>query len=161
MNWIFRIAAAVALLGFVSGCKPGAAIPRDPQKTSERARGGQIRVGVVENPPWASRAGGEAHGIEADIARDFAKELNATPEWHWGGEQAHMEALERFELDLVIGGITKQTPWKKTVGMTDTYFGKHVLATAPGENGWIKQLDEFLSAHRAGIARAAQEKNAQ
>ncbi len=77
--------------------------------------------------------------------RKIDNELNATPEWHWGGEQAHMEALERHELDLVIGGLTKQTPWKKNAGVTDSYFENHIMATPPGENGWIKQLDEFLA----------------
>ncbi|MFL6527885.1 MAG: transporter substrate-binding domain-containing protein [Chthoniobacterales bacterium] len=137
-----------------------AAIPADPERTLEHVQGGRLRVGIVENPPWVVRSDGAPAGIEGELVQQLAKELGATPEWHWGGEQAHMEALQRFELDLVIGGITKQTPWKKTVGMTDTYFDKHVIATAPGENAWIKRLDEFLSRRRAEIARAAQERNA-
>jgi polar amino acid transport system substrate-binding protein len=149
--------AAVTIVVSGQSCRAG--IPADPKKTLEHVRGGRIRVGVVENPPWAVRKGDAAAGIEGELVQQLAKELGATPEWIWGGEQAHMEALERFELDLVIGGITKQTPWKKTVGMTDTYFGKHVLVTAPGENAWIKKLDEFLSSRRPEIERAAEAQN--
>jgi polar amino acid transport system substrate-binding protein len=137
-----------------------AGIPSDPEKTLQHVLAGRMRVGVVENPPWVVRNDGAPGGIEGELVAQLAKELGATPEWHWGGEQAHMAALERFQLDLVIGGITKQTPWKKTVGLTDTYFGKHVIATAPGENAWIRKLDEFLSSRRADVARAAQEQNA-
>lgn len=58
------------------------------------------------------RSGEQVTGIEADLVLEFAKQFNATPEWHFGGEQAHVEALERFQLDLVIGGITKKPAWK-------------------------------------------------
>lgn len=29
---------------------------------------------------------------------------------------------------------------------------KHVMATPPGENGWIKRLDEFLYKERGQVA---------
>lgn len=153
-----RRLAASALVFCVANA--GADLPRDPERTSDRVRNGRVRIGVVENARWAMRRGDDVAGIEADLAREFAKQFNATPEWHFGGEQAHMEALERFQLDLVIGGITKKTAWKSKIGMSDTYFGEHVIATAPGENGWIKKLDEFLSARQPEIQRAAEEQNA-
>jgi polar amino acid transport system substrate-binding protein len=137
-----------------------AGFPRDPEGTSERVRGGPLRVGLVEASPWVVRESGAPGGIEGDLVRKLAEELGAKPEWRWGGEQAHMEALERFELDLVIGGITKRTPWKKTVGLTDSYYQKHVWATAPGENAWIKLLDEFLSRRREEIAKIVEEQHA-
>jgi polar amino acid transport system substrate-binding protein len=129
-----------------------ARFPRDPEGTSDRVQGGLLRVGLVENAPWVVReSDGQPGGIEGDLVRKLAQELGARPDWHWAGEQG-LEQLERFQLDLVLGGMTEQTPWKKTVGLTDSYFEKHVWATAPGENGWIKLLDEFLSRQRAEIA---------
>jgi polar amino acid transport system substrate-binding protein len=151
----------IALLLVVWPYRAGdASFPRDPEGTADRVRGGPFRVGLVENPPWVIRDGEEPRGIEGDLVRKLAEELGAKPEWRWGGEQAHMEALERFELDLVIGGITKQTPWKKAVGLTDSFYQKHVWVTAPGENAWIKMLDEFLSPRREEIAKAVEEQHA-
>jgi polar amino acid transport system substrate-binding protein len=152
-----RAKALMGLACLLVGC----GIPRDAQRTSEHVeQTKRIRVGLSENPPWIIRQGREPGGIEADLVRQFAARLNATPEWHWGGEQAHMEALERFELDLVVGGLTSKTPWKKTIGMSDTFYGRHIFAAPPGENGWIKRLDEFLSSRRDQIKQAAQAANA-
>jgi polar amino acid transport system substrate-binding protein len=146
----------------VAGCtllalNSDAEFPRDPERTLERLRGGRIRVGVVENGPWAVKQGENAVGVEAELVRRLARQLNATPEWHWGGEQAHMQSIEHHQLDLVIGGITKQTPWKKRVGVTDTYYQNHILVAPPGENGWIKLLDEFLAGQRGQIPGLIQE----
>jgi polar amino acid transport system substrate-binding protein len=151
------VALALLVLPFSRGA---GGFPRDPEGTSDRVHGGTLRVGLVENRPWVVRENDAPGGIEGDLVRKLAQELGAKPEWHWSGEQAHMEALERFELDLVVGGITKQTPWKKTVGLTDTFFEKHVWATAPGENAFIKLLDEFLSRHRAEITSIVAEHHA-
>src|SRR5437870_4121058 len=93
-------------------------LPRDPEGTLRKVQGGRLRVGLVEHPPWVVRTESEPAGAEVELVRRFAAELNATPEWHWGGEQRHMEALERFELDLVVGSVTDQTPWSKYVGLT-------------------------------------------
>jgi polar amino acid transport system substrate-binding protein len=204
-------------------------LPRDPKQTLQRVQSaGRLRVGLVEHPPWVVRTGGEPAGAEVVLARQFAQELGATPEWHWGGEQQHMEALEHYQLDLVVGGMTEDTPWSKYVGLTSPYFEsrigvgippfapplnslkgaqvaarsgdavagyleskgavavlvdnlsqaggravaapdwqleqmglaltkielqteKHVMATPPGENGFIKRLDDFLYRRRGQI----------
>src|SRR5215213_6559465 len=91
----------IVLVMIVFGSAACADLPRDPQNTLQRIRDSrQMRIGLVENPPWVIRTGGEPAGAEVELARRFAAELGATPEWFWGGEQKHLEALERFELDL-------------------------------------------------------------
>jgi polar amino acid transport system substrate-binding protein len=100
-----------------------ASLPRDPENTLQRVQSsGRVRVGLVENPPWVVRTAGEPAGAEVELVRRFASELGATPEWYWGGEEQHLEALERFELDLVVVGLTDKTPWAQTVGLTRPYF---------------------------------------
>ena len=196
-------------------------LPRDPENTLKRVTGHELRVGLVEHPPWVIRTNAEPAGAEVELVRELAAEIGATPVWLWGGEQQHLEALKRFELDLVIGGLTANTPWSKEVGLTSPYFEerfaigvpagsppldnvkgqqvaaprgeaiaaylekkgatpvrvddlaqasgpvaapvwqlerlgytrtsvelhteKHVMATPPGENGWIRRLDDFLA----------------
>jgi polar amino acid transport system substrate-binding protein len=84
-------------------------LPRDPHQTLAHVREGRLRVGLVEHHPWVIRRGAEPAGVEVDLIRDIAKQLNTTPEWHWGGEQEQMESLENFELDLLAGGFTHRT----------------------------------------------------
>jgi polar amino acid transport system substrate-binding protein len=208
-------------------------LPRDPRSTLQHVENGILRIGLVERPPWVVRTAGEPAGTEVELVRQFAQELGATPEWHWGGEQQHMEALERYQLDLMIGGITDDTPWRKYVGLTGPYFEsrivvgippsapalksikgvqvaakradaiagyiedkgavpvlvddlsqtggavaapdwqleqmgltrteidlhreKHVMATPPGENGFIKRLDDFLSRKRSEVKALLQQ----
>lgn len=205
-------------------------LPRDPKETLKRVESAHlIRVGLVENPPWVIRTNGEPAGAEVELVRQLCRQLGASAEWHWGSEQRHMEALEQYELDLLIGGITDKTAWSKYVGLTSPFYEErfivgapptmsqpqslnglsvaaksgemaahyleskgarvvpveditrvrdtaaaapswqleqmgffatkfelysenHVWATPPGENGWIKRLDEFLSPERAEVA---------
>ena len=68
-------------------------LPRDPKNTLQMVQGGILRVGLVERPPWVIGTNGEPAGAEVEIIRRFANEPGAKPEWHWGSEQEHMEAL--------------------------------------------------------------------
>jgi polar amino acid transport system substrate-binding protein len=156
-------AAALAALVF-SAC---GSLPRDPEKTLAHVRAGRLRVGLVESPPWVVHTASGPGGVEIDLLRELAAEVGATPEWHWGGEQQHMEALEEFELDVVAGGLTDASPWASVVALTRPYYDErlapgptrhehhsaaHVLAAPPGENGWLDHLERFLEGHRAAVA---------
>lgn len=147
-------------------------LPRDPKQTLKQVQTRPMRVGLVEHPPWVIRANdpnGEPRGAEVELVRQFAAGLGTTPEWHWGGAQQQMETLENYGLDLVIGGFTSRSPWKDYVGFTAPYFEetisagasqetvKHVMAAPPGENGFIKRLDEFLHQQRPSLASLLQQ----
>jgi len=110
-----------------------------------------MRVGVVESPPWVTHTGGEPGGVEVELVRGFARTLGATPEWHWGADERHMEALEHFQLDLAIGNLDSKTPWANKVGLTRPYFEDHVMAVPPGENAWLKRLSEYLFAQKRNV----------
>ena len=215
------------------GC---ASLPRDPKETLRQLQSRPLRVGLVEHPPWVVRTNDEPAGVEVDLIRNFAAQLGTTPDWHWGGEQEQMEALEHYQLDVVLGGFTDETPWSKYVGITRPYFEetyrvatpqgsqlqnlkgaeiwveqgeavaaklekkgarvvrvddltrangavaapdwqieqmglantnqeldsfKHVLAVPPGENGFLKRLDEFLYTKRFEVRNLLQQQMAQ
>ncbi len=212
-------------------------LPRDPEHTLQRVQTQKhVRVGLVENPPWVIHGSGGPDGAEVRLVRRLAESLGAAPDWYWGGEQQHMEALRHFELDLVIGGLDAATPWAKTVGLTRPYFTerisvavppgvplpdslkalsvagsageeaaaylrkkdarpvrvadlthvsgpaagpewqlrklgmtltgfhllekKHVIAAPPGENGWLKRIQEFLAAHQGEVPTLLQQSEA-
>jgi len=139
---------ATALLSFLStACD----IPKDPEGTSERiASTHELRVGVTDNPPWVSATHGEPGGIEAKLVRKFAKNVQAHVLWTTGSESVLVEALKRHELDVVIGGFEKRTQWSSQAGITQPFAKdadgkKHVFLAAPGENGFILNLDRFLT----------------
>jgi polar amino acid transport system substrate-binding protein len=129
-------------------------LPRDPQETLRRVQGARLRVGLVEHPPWVVRASGEPTGAEVELVREFARELGATPEWRWGGEQQHMEALEQYQLDLVVGGITKETPWSKYVGLTSPYFESRIAVGVPASQPAPRSVKGVQVTVRNGDAAA-------
>ena len=123
--------AAVLLALAASGCD----IPRDPDGTLGRVRGGTLRVGVSENPPFVIREGEatEPRGVEADLVRAFAADLGATLEWHWGAMHDHVAALEQNELDLAAGGLPAASPLAMRVGASQPYYRGHEAIGAPPE----------------------------
>ena len=135
-----------------AGCND---LPRDPKETSRHTQGGRLRVGLVEHPPWAIRTDGEPAGAEVELVRRFAAELGATPEWHWGGEQQHMEALEHYQLDLVIGGMTDETPWSKYVGLTSPYFEERIKVGVPSSIQMPASIKGMQVAVKGGDAVAS------
>ena len=128
-------------------------IPRDPEDSLDRIKQTRVvRAGIVEREPFTSATGGP----EADVITAFAQSLGAQVEWHRASESTLFEALEKFELDVAVGGFTFDNPWALKLGFTRPYLetGKkqHVIAAAPGENRLLFELERVLRAHAPAIA---------
>jgi len=125
-------------------------LPRDAHHTLDRVRGGELRVGVSEHPPWASMHADTAEGIEPRLVAELARELGARPVWRRGAESELLEALAHRDVDIVVGGLTDDSPWKGRVAFTrphftDTLAGRaHVLAVSAGENAFLVRVERFL-----------------
>lgn len=150
-----RFAVLLALVTWSSACTN--AIPADPDGTLERVRGGELRVGVSVNEPWTAWASEdeEPSGIEPGLVRGFAEHLGAEVRWERGGEDSLMRRLEHGQLEMVIGGLTSDTPWEDTAAITATYTEstgpggedlEHVMAAPMGENAFLVELERFLRA---------------
>ena len=144
------LAAALALLAGLA-CEP---YPRDPEGTFERASGGVLRVGGADAPPWIVRgAGGSASGPEAALIEAFAASIDARVEWRWGPVEEHLESLQKYELDLVAGGLLGNSPWSTHVGFTRPWLqegdSRRVIAVAPGENRTLAALERVIEARKA------------
>lgn len=140
------------LLVTALGCSD---LPRDPERSLERVRENRMmRVGVSESPPWITRAA-EPGGLEADLIRSLAHAEGARVEWVWGTLEQHYEDLEKFQLDLVAGGITTDSPWKARLGATRPYVEyagkKHIVAVPPGENAWLVRVEQHLASQKTLI----------
>lgn len=149
-----RIAASVLMvLCAMGGCSR---IPADPDGTLQRVSGHTLRVGVSPNPPWTDITGDQPAGVEPDLVRGFAQQIDAAVEWKTGGEEELIADLEHGTLDLVIGGLSDKTPWATKAAITRPYaeatgpYGeteKHVIAAPLGENAFLAALEHFLYAH--------------
>jgi ABC-type amino acid transport substrate-binding protein len=148
-RWAIRV-LVVAVATLLAGC--GLTIPSDPDGTLDRVRGGELRVGVSVNPPWTGAGAGRS-GTEVDLVREFAERVDAEIAWTEGGEEALAGAMERGELDLIIGGLTAESPWADKVALTAPYTswtddqGKthdQVMAVPMGENAFLFELESFL-----------------
>jgi polar amino acid transport system substrate-binding protein len=149
----WRVTLLVTVVAaLLAGC--GVTIPTDPEGTLERVTGGTLRVGVSPNPPWTEAAqDGEPTGAEVGLVKEFAATLQAEVSWTVGGEEALIKRLEEGDLDLVIGGLTADTPWEEHIAVTKPYAegtgpdGKRirlVMAAPPGENAYLVRLEKFL-----------------
>lgn len=151
IRYVLPIASVVFLT--LVGCE----MPRDPEGTLDRVRGGTLRVGVSENKPWTSWRGESPTGIEVDLVEELAAQLHATVEWKRDGESNLLEALHKHELDVVIGGLTDDTPWGDKIGISQPYYESQgrgqVLAVPPGENQWLLALETFLQSRRDKISQ--------
>jgi polar amino acid transport system substrate-binding protein len=126
---------ALALL--LAGC----ALPRDPEGTLERVEGGTLRAGITEADPWTRVEGGRPAGVEVALVRDFARRLSAEVEWIQGSEEELVGALVEGELDLLVGGLTRDTPWSKEVALTRPYATSRVLVGVPRSSGAPRDLE--------------------
>jgi polar amino acid transport system substrate-binding protein len=97
-------------------------LPRDAGGTLERVRNGTLRAGYMVHPPWVIDASGAPAGVEARLVQELARSLGASIAWVRGPEDELLTALEHRELDIVIGGLTRESPWKKQVGLTRPYY---------------------------------------
>jgi polar amino acid transport system substrate-binding protein len=121
------LVVAVLLAVGVAGC----GIPRDPEGTLDRVRGGTLRAGITASQPWTTLDGGRPGGVEVELVEQFADELGARVAWVDGSEAELIGALEVRELDLVVGGLTADTPWQSKAAITRSYATTRVVVAVP------------------------------
>ncbi len=148
-----RAGVLALLILMLAAC--GIQVPSDPRGTLDRVQGGVMRVGVTENKPWVElKDTAQPAGTEPDLISRFAQQLGSKVQWTKGSEAVLLDALERGELDLVVGGFLEGTPWVEKGATTRPYtertaaggMDKHVMIVRMGENGFLVALEEFLLA---------------
>jgi polar amino acid transport system substrate-binding protein len=157
----FLLLAVTTILA-ASGCT--GTIPRDAQGTLERASGGTLYVGATSNAPWTEVTdAGEVSGIEADLVADYAASIDARIEWRTAAVSDLALQMEHDELDLVIAGLTADTPWADRIAPTRPYrvvraedgsTQKRVIGVRPGENALQVSLERHLAEAVGELAAA-------
>lgn len=110
--------------------------PRDPDETLSRVLAeGRLRAAAADHVPWVVvEDDGVPRGAEVDLVEGFARELGVAVEWRRAPAFAALEALERGEADLAIGGFTKEAVTAEgSAGQTYPYFSEAIVVAAdPG-----------------------------
>lgn len=153
----FRLGSLLCLILIVVGCRE---YPKDPEGTWERIRREGARVGLAEDGSHVQINGRPSQGpvegsvvvllerMLADLGVEEAKR-------QIGSSDELMEKLERFELDIVVGGYTENSPWRNRVAFSRPWYvdssdgDHHVLALPPGENRWLMTGDRWIASHPA------------
>lgn len=148
-----RLARSCALVLVIAVLTACTSIPRDPGGTLERVeRSRVLRVGASPSGELVVHAGDRATGTETELVGGFAQSLGADIEWTLAGETDLVSAMERGELDVLIGGLRADSPWASKVSITRAYAEsteagetvEHVLAVPLGENAFLVRLEGYL-----------------
>lgn len=142
---------AAVLSGSLVGC--GLQVPADPDGSLDRLTGGILRAGASPESGLVNTTGGSVTGPLADLVEGFAERQSATVEWTVGSEETLVTGLEDGQLDIVIGGMTSNTPWADRAGVTRGYPAipgtndRDIVLLVPlGENRLLSELEFFLDA---------------
>jgi ABC-type amino acid transport substrate-binding protein len=147
------LAAAIAVI-LLPGC--GAQVPADPHGTLDTVTGATLHAGGSPHPGFVEVDDGIVTGSEADAVESFADTLDADVQWTIGSEESLVRGLENGTLDIVVAGLTDQTPWAEQAGMTRPYTEaqledgkKHalVMLVPIGENDFLTELETFLAGY--------------
>jgi polar amino acid transport system substrate-binding protein len=144
------LVGAVLLAITIAGC----GIPRDPESTLDRVTGGTLRAGITASDPWTTLEGGQPGGVEVQLVERFAEELGARVEWVDGSEADLIAALEVRELDLVVGGLTADTPWQQKAAITRSYATTRVVVAVPASQPMPEDIAGLRVAVEAGTDAA-------
>ena len=149
-----RLRNAVPVLALTTtlvGC--GISVPADPEGTLQDVSGGELRVGVSADEGLADTSTDAPSGSLIDLVDGFSESIDAEIEWTVGSEETLVTMLEEGDLDLVVGGLTDQTPWADRVGVTRGYTDiegaddRAIVMFVPlGENAFLSELEGFLDA---------------
>ncbi len=125
-------------------------LPVDPADTFERAQRGQLRVGVVDNPPWAVVLDHEVvGGVEVRLVTQFAESINAELVFHTGSMSDLGPALRSYALDVLVGGLTMDSPWRKEIALSPSYLTETVVVAAADDVPLISELSGRTVAYPA------------
>jgi polar amino acid transport system substrate-binding protein len=102
--FLFSVFALAALIS--ASCD----FPHDPRGTLDKVQNGTMRVGIVNHDPWTRMEEGRASGVEVELLRDFAGEVETEIAFVQGTVPELLEAARLGEVDVVAGGFTSNSP---------------------------------------------------
>ncbi|GAA0189217.1 hypothetical protein GCM10009122_49160 [Fulvivirga kasyanovii] len=104
--------------------------PQDPDHTLDKIKNQTIRVGISESPGLTIVDDDQPSGTEVELIKGYAQTINSQIEWIEGSQELIVELLKEHEVDVAIGGYSKQTAFKKHIGLTRPYKTERIKVGA-------------------------------
>jgi polar amino acid transport system substrate-binding protein len=124
------------VFGFAALISASCSFPQDPRGTLDKVQSGTMRVGIVNHDPWTRIEEGRASGVEVELLRDFAGELETEIVFVEGTVPELLEAARQGEVDVAAGGFTSTSPGVsegKEAGITSPYLvTRFAVGVPPG-----------------------------
>ncbi len=126
-------------------------IPQDPYNTFVLvSRERPLRVGVIIAPPYVQQRDSDYTGVDVELIKEFARHHEIEVHFQNHGPQDGFEALKGRHIDVLLGGLVEDTPYKN-VGYSRPYHQKQVIALAQGENRLLVELERFFKNHASAV----------
>ena len=110
--------------------------------------------------PWVDLSDPEPAGVEPELVRDFAEQIDAEVEWVAGRSHELAGAMRGFQLDLIVGGLDPAVGLRREVAMTRPYVDTEVEIGVPpgpelpdalgGQRIWVERNSEAAALLEAG-----------
>ncbi|MCM4155520.1 transporter substrate-binding domain-containing protein [Gramella sp. AN32] len=130
----------IAFILVLAGCS----FPKDPENSFEKAKNDELKIGIIENPPFITFINGKAEGPEIELIKGFARENNLKISFTKGNESGLIEELQKYKLHILSGGFEKGTIWKKEATPTAPYDNSHVFLVPKGKNRLLQHLETYI-----------------
>ena len=129
-----RMKIAAVLIGALAagGCSD---FPKDNAETLKQLQAGrEMKVGVAHNPPWTVAAEGRIEGVEPALVTQWAQSLGTKARFITAPADDLVEALYKRELDVLVMGLTDETPHSGKLALSQPYLEvKTHIGVAPGQ----------------------------
>lgn len=130
---VWRLVLGLLAASAPAGCGP---FPDDPRGTTARVVAeGRFRLGVIEAEPQQA-----VPAARAALVASLARETGARPIVERGPSDRLFVALEDGDLDLVVGPVAGDSPWRRRVTALPPLAGDVAAFARNGENRWIALL---------------------
>ena len=122
----------------------GCNYPKDPNNTLEKIKHRTIRVGISESPQLCEYSIGnnEPTGVEVELIKGYAQSIDAKIEWIKGSQEQIVDLIKEYEVDVAIGGYSKNSAFKTHVGLTRPYKTEKIKVGAGAGSTIPKEIEE-------------------
>lgn len=147
---LFVLALLALALALAIGCQPA-------DRSWERVRAsGVLRVGVDPTyPPFEHLREGQVVGIDVDLVRAIAGELNLRAEFAYVSYDGLYEALETGKVDLLISALVLRPERTRDFAYSESYFDSGQILITALDHGVTNSLEE-LQSKRVAVELGAQ-----
>lgn len=126
--------------------------PKDPNHTLDKMKNQTVRVGISESSGLATISEAGPTGVEVELIKGYAQTINSKIEWVKGSQEQIVGLLKEHQVDVAIGGYSKQTAFKKHIGLTRPYKTEKIKVGASDKS----KIPDEVEGKEVAVERTSQ-----